>query len=135
MTNEAKMLEIMISLMKMYDNGELDNEYDETSDEMIPSEELEDLMEMARELLPAQLEGNEAAERMRDLSEIERQEAIMSSGRKVADLRREFQIKMSENGGARGLLEQLVSAKEANDTDAESEVIENILEFIHGPEE
>lgn len=104
-------LEIMTEIVKMYDNGELAAEYDKDYNRMVNSARVRKLAEAARAFMPPRLEGDEAAKAMRSLPEDQVNEAIASSGSKVADLRKEFQLKMSRNRGALGLAVRLANAE------------------------
>jgi hypothetical protein len=82
---------------------------------MINSDKLKSIMSDVEELIPAKMEPKQAADAMRKLEEVERNEAIKEAEGKVIDMRKQFQIKMSENGGALGLTKKLVKALQEDD--------------------
>jgi microcompartment protein CcmL/EutN len=114
----------------MYDNGELASEYDTKRNKMVNSLELIAIMEDVKELIPEALSPIEAAREMRQLEEKERQKAIEESKRKVIDMRKHFQNKMSLNGGALGLTEMLIHGLESNDLDTVNEATGMMIELV-----
>jgi hypothetical protein len=123
-------IELLIELYTMYDNGELASEYDTKRNKMINSLELIAIMEDVEELIPEALTPIEAAREMRQLEEKERQKAIEESKRKVIDMRKHFQNKMSLNGGALGLTEMLIRGLESNDLDTVNEATGMMIELV-----
>ena len=108
-------IELLIELHNMYESGELAAEFDSKRNKMINSEKLKGVMSEVEKLIPAKMEPKQAAEAMRNLGEKERDEAIKEAEGKVIDMRKQFQIKMSENGGALGLTKKLVKALQEDD--------------------
>ena len=108
-------VELLIELHNMFENGELAAQFDKRRDKMINSETLVSLMSEVKELIPSRLEPKQAADSMRKLEDKEREEAIKAADTKVIDMRKEFLLKMSENGGALGLTKKLMKAVEEND--------------------
>jgi microcompartment protein CcmL/EutN len=97
---------------------------------MVNSLELIAIMEDVKELIPEALSPIEAAREMRQLEEKERQKAIEESKRKVIDMRKHFQNKMSLNGGALGLTEMLIHGLESNDLDTVNEATGMMIELV-----
>lgn len=108
-------IELLIELHNMFENGELAAEFDKRKNKMTNSEALVSLMADVKKVVPAKLEPKEAADAMRKLEEEEREEAIKAADTRVIDMRKEFVLKMSENGGALGLTKKLMKALEEND--------------------
>lgn len=91
--------------------------FDEEENCMRTSEDVEELIEMARACAPERISNEEAAEKMRNLTDAERDAFIEADQENVIiDLRSDFSKRIAENGGARGILEQLVAAQERGDT-------------------
>lgn len=118
-------MEILQRIYDLYASGEFASVYDSELNGMVESPEVLEVMDMLVPLLPEPLEPVEAAERMRLLTDDERNEAISDSG-KVLDLRDTFTDKMSENGGALGLVKRYSAAIKVGDTEEAS----NILGFM-----
>lgn len=104
------------------------DEFDRTSNKMKTSNAVEGLIKRAQELLPTLGKG-QAAKLMRDLTEDERTDSIEASDN-VVDLRKEFTKKMSQNGGARGLLEKIVVLSKDGNTSDLQEAITLANEFV-----
>jgi hypothetical protein len=111
------------------------DEYDKEANKMVTSPGVLSLIKQAEACLPEKLKPGQACARMRDLSPDLRDKLIAEAEQdKVIDMRREFQLKMSKNGGALGIVEQLVAAYEGSRSEDFSRVIENARALVHGPE-
>lgn len=122
-------IELLIALHKMYLNDELAAEFNSKRNKMVNSKKLKSLMAEVEEVIPvANLEPGEAARAMRDLKD--RDAAIEAAGSKAVDMRKEFQLKMSQNGGALGLSKQLVEAVNAGDTSRAAEILMDMEELV-----
>lgn len=133
-TNEELMsdpIELLIELHNMYENGNLAAEFDKHKNKMINSDELISIMSEVEKLIPLKMEPRQAAESMHVLEEQARYEAIKASEDKVIDMRKQFQKKMSENGGALGLTRKLVKALEENDLATIGLVTMDMSELVH----
>lgn len=119
-------LEILSAIYTLYENGELNSEFDKTTNKMVPASTLVAIMQDVKSLLPEELEPEQAAEAMRALPEEDKNTAITSSD-KVIDMRKHFAEKMSRNNGARGLIKKFLVANEMGDTE---EVIKTMQEFM-----
>jgi hypothetical protein len=110
-------VELLIELHNMFENGQLAAEFDNRRNKMINSETLVLLMSEVKEHIPSRLEPKQAADARHEekLEDKEREEAIKAADTKVIDMRKEFLLKMSENGGALGLTKKLMKAVEEND--------------------
>jgi hypothetical protein len=108
-------VELLIELHNMFENGQLAAEFDNRRNKMINSETLVSLMSEVKEHIPSRLEPKQAVDAMKKLEDKEREEAIKAADTKVIDMRKEFLLKMSKNGGALGLTKKLMKAVEEND--------------------
>lgn len=124
------MQKLLIQLYRMYTQGELASEFDKKSNKMINSKKLDDLMLEVKKHIPEELTPLEAAGKMRQLKEAQVTEAVNSSD-SVIDLRKQFQRKMSANGGALGLAKKLVKATEDNDIAGALEATMLMVELIN----
>jgi DNA-binding XRE family transcriptional regulator len=68
---------------------------------------------------------------MRELEPEARDGAIKDASAKVIDMRKEFLMRMSANGGALGLTKQLVRAIEAGDTEAAMNITVNMIDLVN----
>jgi hypothetical protein len=92
------------------------DEYDPDENCMVTSDEMLNLIDMAKEIAPERLAADEAATTMRALTDAERDAFIRADEENVVvDMRSHFVQEMSANNGARGVLEQLVMAQERGD--------------------
>lgn len=95
---------------------------------------VETLVKMAQAVFPERKPGGKSAQEMRDLSEIERNEAILASAN-VIDTRAQFSAKIAANGGLRGLVMAVGDgSQEAIDDLVEFVKAENGLKEFHEPE-
>jgi hypothetical protein len=108
-------IELLIELHNMYSKGELAAEFDNRRNKMVNSDKLKSIMSDVENLIPSKLEPKQAADAMRRMEEEERDKAIKEAEDKVIDMRKQFQSKMAENGGALGLTKRLVKALEQDD--------------------
>lgn len=115
------------------------DKFDKDTQQMVTSPGVEALIKEAQSYLPKKLGKGEAAKLMRNLSDEEREKLIAAAeDDRVIDLRKTFQRKMSENGGAQGIVTQLVEALESGDNSLVGEAIENAQNLVKGlknPEE
>lgn len=108
------------------------DEFDPEEGIMKTSEDILDLISMAEQCLPERLEPEEAASKMRTLTEEERQAFIDEDIEEtIIDMRNYFSQCMAENGGARGLLQQLVTAQERGDTIQTKKIMELCKQFTN----
>lgn len=126
-------IELLIELHKMFQNGELAAEFNSKRNKMVNSNKLKAVMLEVEKVIPvSSMEPLSAAKAMRELED--RDEAIEASGNKVADMRKEFQLKMSQNGGALGLTKQLVGAIESGDFTKVALVTADMMELVNQSE-
>ena len=123
-------IELLIELYNMYDAGELASEFDKKRNKMVNSAQLESIMREVEPFVPMKLEPVQAASTMRAMEQTERDEAIKASEGKVIDMRKLFQMKMSENGGALGLTKQLIEAINTNETGRAAEILMDMEELV-----
>ena len=123
-------IELLIELHKMFQNGELAAEFNSKRNKMVNSNKLKAVMLEVEKVIPvSSMEPISAAKAMRELED--RDEAIEAAGNKVADMRKEFQLKMSQNGGALGLTKQLVGAIESGDFTKVALVTADMMELVN----
>lgn len=116
--------------VEFFENHGIFDEFDAEQNRMVSSKGVRSLYEIAKELLPERLANDEAAEKMRDLSDDEREFLIGSDEEGVVvDMRDYFAEEMSRNGGARGLLHQLAEAHAAGDAQTVIELLDTAKEF------
>jgi len=118
----------------MYAAGNLASEFDKKTNKMVNSSELESIMSEVRLVIPKELSGEQAAVAMRELSPEIRDSSIEESGSTVVDLRKDFLVRMSENGGALGLTKQLVAAVAAGDTTEAMRITMNMVDLVNHSE-
>jgi len=123
-------IELLIDLHKMFQNGELAAEFNSKRNKMVNSDKLKAVMAEVEKVIPvSSMEPRSAANAMRNLED--RDEAIEAAGDKVVDMRKEFQLKMSQNGGALGLTKQLVEAIETADFTKVALVTADMMELVN----
>lgn len=130
----SKTMDFIRDFLKYVETVGIYDEYDKEAQKMVTSKGVLNLVERAQACLPEKLTNLQAANKMRDLSEEERARLIQESedGR-VIDMRKHFQQKMSQNGGAYGLVERFVAALETSHEDL-PKVILDAQALIRGPE-
>lgn len=107
------------------------DEFDKDSQKMVTSKEITALIKQAEACLPEKIGNMEAANRMRNLTIAERDKLIADAdAERIVDMRKEFQKKMSINGGAQGLLAKLVEADAAGDDEAVADIIEDAIALM-----
>ena len=121
-------IELLIEMHKMFMNGELAAEFNSKRNKMVNSDKLKALMAQIEEVIPASMEPLTAAKSMRELED--RDAAIEAAEDKVVDMRKEFQLKMSQNGGALGLAKQLVEAMNDSDTGRATDILFDMEELV-----
>ena len=121
-------IELLIEMHKMFMNGELAAEFNSKRNKMVNSDKLKALMAQIEEVIPASMEPLTAAKAMRELED--RDAAIEAAEDKVVDMRKEFQLKMSQNGGALGLAKQLVEAMNDSDTGRATDILFDMEELV-----
>lgn len=121
-------IELLIELHNMYEDGELAAEFDNKRNKMVNSDKLKSIMSDVESIIPAKMEPRQAAEAMRSLAD--RDEAIAAAEDKVIDMRKLFQAKMSENGGALGLTKQLVDAINSNENGRAAQILMDMEELV-----
>lgn len=122
-------MNLLIELYTMYINGELASEYDKASNKMVNSQKVVAIMEKIKDSLPEKLSPLQAAKNMRELEAEKREEAIKEANQAVIDMRKAFQHKMSQNGGALGLTKSLVDASNRGDVEAVKRIL-SIMEKL-----
>ena len=116
--------------VEFFENHGIFDEFDAEQNKMVTSKGVRNLYEIAKELLPERLEYDEAAQKMRELSDDEREFLIGSDEEGVVvDMRDYFAEEMAKNDGARGLLLQLEVAQEAGDKEQVDRIWSMIKEF------
>lgn len=116
--------------VEFFENHGIFDEFDAEQNRMVPSQGVKNLYEIAKEILPERVSNTEAAERMRDLSEDEREFMIGEEEEGVVvDMRDYFAEEVQRNGGARGLLFQLELARNTGDKARETEIWNMIEQF------
>ena len=116
--------------VEFFENHGIFDEFDAEANRMVSSEGVKNLYNIAKELLPERLANDEAAERMRDLSQDERDFLVGNDDEDVViDMRDYFAEEMSRNGGARGLLASIVEAKQADDWERVDNLLQVAEEF------
>lgn len=124
-------LELLISLYDLYSEGKLKSEFNKTKNKMEDSPELISIMEDVYGVIPEKKSPKEAAAAMRELSEVDRNEAIEASEGKVVDLRSAFARKIAVNGGVQGLVKELLLAANANDQETLQKVLLDLGTFVN----
>lgn len=128
-------MRFIYEFIRFYDEEGIYDEYDPEDNEMVTSEEVQALYEYAKTFVPEPIDGAEAAKRSRELTDVERDAFIAENPTVVIDLRAEFAKKMAANGGARGLLEQMVEARERGDLVEIKRLMDEASDFVRGPNE
>lgn len=109
------------------------DEFDKEQQKMITSPGVQSLIKQAEACLPEKLKPRQAANAMRDLTDSEREKLIADAEEgRIIDMRKAFQLKMSKNGGAMGIVERIVAAAEGDENIAE--VLQDARALVHGPE-
>lgn len=104
------------------------DEFDPEENMMRTSEDVQDLIAMAYACLPDKVENS--AKAMRELTDVERDAYIGEDIENVIiDMRDEFATKMAENGGAAGVLRQLVEAQARGDHIESKKLMQMAKEF------
>jgi hypothetical protein len=129
MSQESDAMRFVYAFMQHVDEMGIFDAYDPDENAMVTSDEMTDLINMATMILPERLEPEEAAQKMRLLSKDERDFFIGEDQEHVIDMRDEFNLKMVENRGARGLLSQLVAAQSRGDLVEMKRLMETAKEF------
>lgn len=107
------------------------DEFDKDKQQMVTSAGVTALIKQAQACLPEKIGNLEAATRMRNLTDAERDKLIADAeDARVVDMRKEFQRRMSVNGGAQGLLAKLVEANATGDNEAIGEVLEDATALL-----
>lgn len=111
------------------------DEFDRDTQKMVTSSGVQSLIKEAQTCLPEKLKPRQAAQRMRDLNDAEREQLIKEAedGR-ILDMRKTFQDKMSKNGGAQGIIARLVDALEGEENPNLEEIILDAKALVKGPE-
>lgn len=111
------------------------DQFDAETQKMTTSPGVQKLIKDAHTYLPEKLKPLEAATRMRDLTDAERDQMIKTADAdRVVDLRKKFQRKMSLNGGALGIVERITHAVDVNDTDELAKAFLDAKALVDGPE-
>jgi hypothetical protein len=114
---------LLIAIHTAYEEGRMASEFDKKSNTMITPKYIHALMSELEEYIPEKMEPIQAAKAMKLLQEEERTKAIKESTQKVIDMRNHFRHKMSKNGGAYGLVQQLVQTINEDDPEKFAEVL------------
>lgn len=121
-------MDFVAEFVKYFDDKGIADKYEAVGNKMVTSEGVYALVQKARAMLPARLAGGEAARTMRSLDPEVRDDAISASER-VVDARHIFSKKVAENGGARGLIANLVEAYHNGDTGAFGQTVAMMEKF------
>ena len=124
------MLDFIRDFLKYVEKVVIYDEYDKETNKMKTSVGVLNLIKQAKESMPEELSGGEAAALMKDLSDDHRDSLIKSAGDRVYDARTQFARKMASNAGARGLLEQIVKSDGSN----MHELLETAHTFVYADE-
>lgn len=120
--------------LKYVDSQGIYDEFDKDSQKMVTSAGVQALIKEAATYVPAKLKPLQAANAMRDLTDAERDKLIQDSDQeRIVDLRRGFQLRMSENKGAQGIVERLVEATQNPDVNL-TDIILDAQALVNGPE-
>lgn len=125
---EIAAMDFVAEFVKYYDDKGIADKYEPVGNKMTTSPGVYELVQKARGLLPKRLGGGEAARTMRDLDPVER-EALIGASSKVVDARHRFSREMAVNGGARGLIAQLIQAAEQHDDVALNDTLDMMKKF------
>lgn len=125
----SKEIELLISIYNLYKEGKLASNFNKQTNKMENISELNTIMREVSNIIPEELEPIDAATKMRNLSEVDRNNAIEDND-KVVDLRKEFILKISQNQGALGLTKQLVEAMDNKETDKIQEITTLMKELV-----
>lgn len=118
-----EVIRILSNLVAMFDDGELNTRFDRIKNVMVADDTVRAWVERARKLVPApQITG--AADKMRKL---ENADDLIEAAPNVTDLRKRFAIKTAENGGAMGLIREIVTA---DNNVARNTALRKMAEFV-----
>lgn len=128
-------IDFVRDFIRYVDSHGIYDEFDRDTQKMVTSVGVQSLIKDAHNCLPEKLKPREAAARMRDLSEAERDKLLEDADKeRVVDMRKHFQKKMSENGGAQGIIQRLVNALETNDGQSAASALTDARALVFGPE-
>ena len=122
-------MDFVVRFLRYYESEGIKDEFDKDTNKMVTSAGVKGLVKMAEEIAPPKLKGGKAAEAMRELSEEKREEAIKDNP-KVIDLRAQFSRKIAGNGGARGMLTELIDAIEHGNIADKMEILMDAKKFV-----
>lgn len=123
-----KFMSIVVKLYQMYIDGKLASEFDKDLNKMTNSSELDMLMSHLKDYLPEDIDGKEAQRRTEEMPHEIIEESITASD-DVIDMRKAFQLKMSKNGGALGLVRSFVDALETESPEID-DIIGNMQQLV-----
>lgn len=124
--NEVQDLDFASDFLTYYDKVGIYDEFDKTTQKMKTSSGVYVLVQKARKLLPERMKGGEAAAHNAQV-EPAVVEAIAEKTDRVVNAQKIFAARMSKNGGAAGLVQQLAEAIETQDNDSMVRTTQNIL--------
>jgi len=104
------------------------DEYDENVNEMVRSEEIEELVKWAQQIYPRKPNG-ESAREMEVMFEPER-EAAIAAAPNVVHLRADFAKRIAANGGLRRIVRDIVEGTEQNDMERLNRALDDAHTFI-----
>lgn len=119
---DDEVIRLLSNLVVMFDDGNLKTRFDRIKNEMVNDDEVRAWVERARKLVPAP-RIKDAAEAMRKVEGVD--EAIAAAPN-VTDLRKKFAIETAKNGGAIGLINQLIDAVDSGNDGDDFYVIERM---------
>lgn len=123
-------MRFVLAFLEVVENYGIFDEFDAEQNKMVTSEPVKDLIEMARLIAPEEIDNHEAAARMRELSDAERDFLVENDDEGVVvDMRDYFHKEMARNNGARGVLMQLHYARQSGDKEEINRLLKLATEF------
>ena len=119
-----KSMEFIADFLEHYMTVGIQDKFDNQTNKMVTSPAILAFVKRAQEILPPKLLRKEAAVKMRELPEDERNLAIVESPEKVVDARAEFARRFAANGSLRGLVERLVNEPTIDDVAEAKKLLE-----------
>lgn len=116
MSDKISAMRFVYAFLDYVEENGIFDEFDPDENVMVTSDEMQDLINMAMAIVPDRVTNEEAATMMRQLTLAERDALISEDDEDVViDMRDEFAEKIALNGGARGILHELVQAQSRGD--------------------
>lgn len=131
----SRPIDFIRDFIRYIENEGIYDEFDPETQRMRTSAGVEALIKEAYSYMPEKLKAGEAMARMRDLTDAQRNKLIEDAeADRVIDLRKEFQLKMSRNGGAQGIVERLVNVLDSGSPQDINNILADAQAFVKGPE-